>query len=158
MLQYFVCTLLLSTLQVLAASQIKIAIIKFMVVVLSRCSYHERTHHGRVWSSNFMGHEGGKYLCLFVGGRKSSIVSNHFDTIPIPQLSQHCTGWWSAAVIVLCPSYLECHHSWGHSGYLRPLAPLKPSCVACNWEILWWSSCLHNAHPPMPHCTLLEGS
>jgi len=47
-------------------------------------------------------HKGGKYLCLFAGGRKSSIVGDRFDTIPIPQLSQHCTGWRSAAVFVVC--------------------------------------------------------
>jgi len=34
---------------------------------------------------NSRGHEAGKYLCLFVCRRKSSIVSNGFDAIPIPQ-------------------------------------------------------------------------
>jgi len=42
---------------------------------------------------NFRGREGGKYLCLFAARMKSSIVGDHFDTILIPQLSQHCTGW-----------------------------------------------------------------
>ena len=50
---------------------------------------------------NSRGHEGGKYLGLFVCRRKSSIVGNGFDAIPIPQLSQHCTGWYSAALKVL---------------------------------------------------------
>ena len=42
---------------------------------------------------------GGKYLCLFLSRRNSSIVSDRFDAILIPQLSQHCTGWWSAACV-----------------------------------------------------------
>jgi len=41
----------------------------------------------------FRGHEVSKYLGLFAGRRKSSIVGDCFDAIPIPQLSQHCTGW-----------------------------------------------------------------
>jgi len=38
-------------------------------------------------------------LCLSTGRRKSSkvSVSDRFDAIPIPQLSQHCTGWQSSA-------------------------------------------------------------
>ena len=44
-----------------------------------------------------------------------SKVGERFDANPIPQLSQHCTGWRSAARThsVL---YLEYHHLWGHSG------------------------------------------
>ena len=64
-------------------------------------------------------HKGGKYLCLFAGRRKSSIVSNCFDVILIPQLSL---------------LYLEYHHLWEHSGYLEgvggkvpPLPSLKPT-------------------------------
>lgn len=50
---------------------------------------------GRFEVQNFRGHEGGmrgheggmrgKYLSLFAGGRKSSIVGGHFDAILIPQ-------------------------------------------------------------------------
>ena len=48
-----------------------------------------------------------------------SKVGDRFDANPIPQLSQHCTGWRSAARThsVL---YLEYHHLWGHSGYFPP--------------------------------------
>jgi len=52
---------------------------------------------GRFEVLNFRGHEGRKYLCLFAGRWKSSIVGDRFNVVPIPQLSQHCTGWQSAA-------------------------------------------------------------
>jgi len=43
---------------------------------------------GRFEVQNFRGHEEGKYLCLFTGRRKSSIVSDHLTPTPIPELSQ----------------------------------------------------------------------
>ena len=70
---------------------------------------------------------GGKYLCLFAEVRT---VGDCFDAIPIPQLSQHCTGWQSAARVHSVLS-LEYHHLWGHGVYLGgqspPLSPLKPA-------------------------------
>ena len=41
-----------------------------------------------------------------LGGKsKATPVGDRFDAIPIPQLSQHCTNWQSAAV--------EYYQSWG---------------------------------------------
>ena len=106
------------------------------VFIAKQCS----NHHGQVWSSNLWR---GKYLCLFAG---RSTVSDHFDAISIPQLSQHCTGWQSAA----CVHSVEYHNSWGHSGYLGakpPIAPpqthlCQPPCllVCCHgkhWHGFW---------------------
>ena len=41
-------------------------------------------------SSKFRGHDGGKYL--FACRKKSSIVGDHFDAIPIPQVSTAQAG------------------------------------------------------------------
>ena len=88
---------------------------------------------GRFEVQDFRGHEEGKYLCLFTGRKKSSIVSDHFTpSQSLNSVSQHCTGWQSAACVHRA-LYLEYHHSYGHSGYLPPL--LKPEYVpecACH--------------------------
>jgi len=83
--------------------------------------------HGRVWNS------GGKYLYLFAGRRKSSIVSGCFDTISIPQLSQHWMGWQSAAHVhnvLHAHSVLHVQYSWGaqwiFGGEIPPIAPPPP--------------------------------
>ena len=85
---------------------------------------------GGIEVQNFKGHEGGKYLCLFAGRRKSSIVDDRFDAIQIPQLSQQCTGWESAACDHSVLN-LEYHHLGGNfCGAKHPLAPLKPIFLA----------------------------
>jgi len=64
------------------------------------------------------------------GGMRGQVpLSLLTGEIPIPQLSQHCTGWQSAAVYICRLPPLM-----GHSGYLRgksppPLCPLKPTHV-----------------------------
>ena len=62
----------------------------------------------------------------FVSLLKSSRVGDCFDAIPIPQLSQHCTGWRSAARVDSVLS-LEYHHSLGAQCIFgRAKSPLAP--------------------------------
>jgi len=74
------------------------------VATITLCQWLVNTttpHVGRFEVLNFRGHEGGKYLCLLAGRRESSTAGDCFDTILIPQLSQHCTG----ARLVKCCTY-----------------------------------------------------
>jgi len=77
---------------------------------------------GRFEVLNLRGHEGGKYLSLFAGGTKSSIVGDHFNAILIPQLSTAQAGEVLHMFIACFTwSITTCGGLWKHAGVILAL-------------------------------------
>ena len=79
----------------------------------------------KVQVQNFRGHEGGKYLCLFVGRRKfrqlvihltSQFLNSVWALASAPTIPWQCKWWFCISqILVICVSSTRCCDSSAHN-------------------------------------------